>query len=502
MKQLYFGDCLDVLKDLHRQYPKGLIDLVYIDPPFNSKRDYSVIFEDIQMTDVKAQKQAFADTWTNVSYIDSLNELFDLGEKDLYDFLKFVSKSSISSAAYLTTMAIRIYYIRKLLKESGSFYLHCDPTMSHYLKIVCDLIFGKNNFKNEICWCYKEREVSKKQWNKKHDIIFFYTKSSSYTFNWKDVVDEYSEGTLKKFNFQDEDGRRFQIRGKAGEYTGKQGLSIELEKTNPDMVYRDYFDKASGVPARDWWQIPVINRAAKERLGYPTQKPELLLERIIKASSKKGDLVADFFCGCGTTVAVAERLGRNWIGVDISHLAIRLIKDRLKKSLSPKKQKDFLTKIELFGFPRDIASAKELAESTKQGRFKFQDWIIEVMLRGVSNEKKTADGGYDGYLTFNKTLTERGSAIIEVKSGTVTIKNLREFIQVVEIEKADIGAFVCFQQNLSNSMLELAKNQGYIENYRVDKIQIITVEEILEGKEIKLPALVDNTTFKSAKRSF
>ena len=182
------------------------------------------------------------------------------------------------------------------------------------------------------------------------------------------------------------------------------------------------------------------------------------------------------------------------------HLAIRLIKDRLIKSFNSEKQNEILNKIELFGFPRDIASAKELAETTGKGRFKFQDWIIEVMLRGVSNEKKTADGGYDGYLTFNKSLSERGSAIIEVKSGNTSIKNLREFIKVVEIEKADIGAFVCFEHNVSNAMKELAKNEGHIENYRVDKIQIITVEEILQGKEIKLPALVDNTTFKSAKR--
>ncbi len=500
MKQLYFGDCLDVLKDLYKKNPNGLIDLVYIDPPFNSKRDYSVIFEDIEMVDIKAQKQAFADTWTNVSYIDSLNELLDIGEKDLYDFLKFVSKSSVSSAAYLTTMAIRIHFIRKLMKETGSFYLHCDPTMSHYLKIVCDLIFGKHNFRNEICWCYKEREITKKQWNKKHDIIFFYTKTNNYISNWQDVVEEYSEGTLKKFNYQDEEGRRFQIRGKASEFIGKQGLNIDLERTNPDSVYRDYYDKSPGVLPRDWWQIPVINRAAKERLGYPTQKPELLLERIIKASSNEGDIVADFFCGCGTTITVAEKLGRKWIGADISHLAIRLIKDRLTKPYNSEKQNEILNQIELFGFPRDTASAKELAESTGKGRFKFQDWIIEVMLRGVSNEKKTADGGYDGYLTFNKSLSERGSAIIEVKSGNTSIKNLREFIKVVEIEKADIGAFICFEHNVSNAMKELAKNEGHIENYRVDKIQIITVEEILQGKEIKLPALVDNTTFKSAKR--
>ncbi|NLO18918.1 MAG: hypothetical protein GX121_03420, partial [Ignavibacteria bacterium] len=455
------------------------------------------------------------DTWTNVSYIDSLNELFDLGEKDLYDFLRFVSKSSISSAAYLTTMAIRIYYIRKLLKESGSFYLHCDPTMSHYLKIVCDLIFGKNNFKNEIIWERTSDSGSSKAISKKfpsnHDVLLFYVKNKNNFFYTKLFFDYSPDYIEAKFQYDDNDGRgryRWQV---LKTYSKETFENLEkdnrLKKTanSKYYYYKQYLAESKGVRVPDLWKnddIIPISASSNEALGYPTQKPELLLERIIKASSKKGDLVADFFCGCGTTVAVAERLGRNWIGVDISHLAIRLIKDRLKKSLSPKKQKDFLNKIELFGFPRDIASAKELAESTKQGRFKFQDWIIEVMLRGVSNEKKTADGGYDGYLTFNKTLTERGSAIIEVKSGTVTIKNLREFIQVVEIEKADIGAFVCFQQSLSNSMLELAKNQGYIENYRVDKIQIITVEEILEGKEIKLPALVDNTTFKSAKRSF
>lgn len=499
MKQLYFGDCLDILKDLYAKYPNGFIDLIYIDPPFNSKRDYNILFEDLDMTDTKAQREAFADTWSRVSYHDTLNELLELN-RDLYNLLKTLDSINIpkSAVSYLTTMAIRIYYMHKVLKDTGSFYLHCDPSMSHYLKIVCDLIFGKKFFRNEIVWCYKEREISKKQWNKKHDIILFYTKSLKNKFNWKEVADEYSTGTYKKFNYLDENGRRFQIRGKGGPYTGKQGLNIELEQEHPDWVYRDYLDKSPGIPPRDWFIIPVINRAAKERLGYPTQKPEALLERIIKASSNEGDLVADFFCGCGTTIAVANRLNRNWLGVDISHLAIRLILKRLTDPYDDDMKRKIRGEIEIHGFPRDVASAKELARKERGGRLEFQEWVVEVLLHGIHNPKRTADGGWDGYITFRKNGNEKGVILIEVKSGNANLDMLRKFIHIVNSTKADMGVFVCFAEQLSKSMEHEAKLAGKYPNYKFDKIQIITIEDLLEGREIKMPGGVDQTTFKKA----
>ncbi|QLH53850.1 MAG: Type III restriction-modification system methylation subunit [Candidatus Kapaibacterium sp.] len=499
MKQLYFGDCLDVLKKFAREHPKGFIDLIYIDPPFNSKRDYNILFEHIEMEDTKAQREAFTDTWSNVSYIDSLNELADLHD-DVYQFLKTLDRINISTStvSYLTTMAIRIFYMHKVLKDTGSFYLHCDPNMSHYLKVICDLIFGRNVRFNELIWCYKEREISKKQWNKKHDVILFYTKSMNNKFNWELVAEDYSLGTYKKFNYVDENGRRFQIRGKGGPYLGKQGLSIELESTHPEWVYRDYLDKSPGVPPRDWFIIPVINRASKERLGYPTQKPEALLEKIILASSNEGDLVADFFCGCGTTIAVANRLNRQWIGVDISHLAIRLVLKRLTDPYDDETKKSILKEIEIHGFPRDIASAKELANKGTKGRLEFQYWVVEILLGGIVNPKKSADGGWDGYISFAKSENERGKILIEVKSGSVNINMIRSFIQVVEKQNADLGFFVCFKEYVTDSMKSEAKKVGKYNGFNIDRIQIITIEDLLEGNGPKLPGGADPTIFKKA----
>ena len=501
MNQLYFGDCLDVLKYLYAKHPQGYIDLIYIDPPFNSKKNYNILFEQVELKDIKAQKQAFADTWSNVSYVDTLHEIQSIDIK-LYKFLTALDdiKLSKGAIAYLTTMAIRIWYMKKVLKDTGSFYLHCDPNMSHYLKIICDLIFGRNILFNELVWCYKEREGSKNQWNKKHDIILYFSKTIKNIFNWKEIFEEYSKGTLKKFNYVDNDRRKFQIRGKGGPFTGEQGLNIELETTNPDWVYRDYLDKSPGVPPRDWFVIPVINRAAKERLGYPTQKPEALLERIIKASSNEGDLVADFFCGCGTTIAVAQKLNRKWLGTDISHLAIKLILDRLTKAYGVEERKKIISEIEINGYPKDIASARELATGTDKHRVKFQDWIIEVMIGGVSNEKKSGDSGYDGFLSFHISQDgkRKGTAIIEVKSGNIGIAQFRSFVETMKKEKADMGIFVCFESHVTDGMRKYARDEGYLASFKVDKVQIVTVEDLLEGKSVRLPGYGEIASFKNS----
>ncbi len=506
MNKLFYGDNLDILK---RSIEDESIDLVYIDPPFNSKRAYNVLFESIDLSDAKAQKEAFADTWSNVSYIDELNALQDL-DLDLYSFLWNLDRLRIAKGtiSYLTIMAHRIFYMRKKLKKTGSFYLHCDPTMSHYLKMICDLIFSVNNYANEIVWCYKERERSKKHYNRKHDIILFYTKTyGNHIFNYREIMDDYSEVTIKKFKHIDDAGRRFRIRGKgtpeAGKFRKKTDIPIEEEG---EFTYRQYLDETIGALPRDWFEMPFINQASKERLGYPTQKPEALLERIIKASCNEGDLVADFFCGCGTTVAVAQKLNRKWIGVDISHLAVRQIYSRLLKPYEGKKKalEKLRSGIEISGFPRDIASAKDLARHTKKGRLKFQDWIIEIMLGGVSNPKKTADGGFDGYLTFYKSEKRKDIALIEVKSGNTNVGDMRGFVEVVNKHKANIGVFVCFKEYLTKGMESEAGQAGYYEpehfKQRYHRVQILTVEELLEGKSFDYPAY-QNITFKNASNS-
>jgi site-specific DNA-methyltransferase (adenine-specific) len=499
MKTLFFGDCLEYLKDLCPVPAKatGFIDLIYIDPPFNSKRDYNILFNDVDMKEVTAQKKAFADTWSNVSYIDTLSELQTLN-LNLFNFLETLNRINISKSAvsYLTTMAIRIFYMHKALKDTGSFYLHCDPTMSHYLKIVCDLIFGEKNFRNEIIWSYKRYTAVSNRFQRLHDIVLFYSKKEDFTFN--ELLDEYGEksGTADSHYKQDEDGKWYRWQKRKG----KEAYKIYLSE---------------GKRLGDVWDIPIINASAKERLGYPTQKPEALLERIIKASSNEGDLVADFFCGCGTSIAVSERLKRNWLGVDISHLAIKLIKKRLVDKIDNSEQrKEYAKTIVIKGFPQDVASAYALArqdydiqngertdaqkdedkkadKKKTKGRVQFQEWVVEVMLGGVLNPKQTADGGWDGHEVFEIEEGKTETVLIEVKSGNVNVKNIREFIHVIEAQKAAIGVFVCFLEQVTRPMLEETTKQGYyredIYQKRFGKIQILTVEDLLNGHGINMP---------------
>lgn len=556
MKTLFFGDCLTYLKDVCPSPAKaeGFIDLIYIDPPFNSKRDYNILFEDIDIKDTTAQKKAFADTWSNVSYIDTLRDLkeFDL---DLYNFLDTLNNINISKSAvsYLTTMAIRIFYMHKVLKDTGSFYLHCDPTMSHYLKIVCDLIFSEKNYRNELVWKRTSAHSDSGRFGNNIDILLFYTKSNSYI--WNHQFTEHNEEYLKRFRQKDNDGRlwtdgpitakgltgggyEYDYKGISGYWRCPLETMEKLDKENKlhftkneGIRIKKYLDENKGNPLQALIDdIPPINSQAKERLGYPTQKPEALLERIIKASSNEGDLVADFFCGCGTTIAVAERLKRNWLGVDISHLAIKLIKKRLLDKIDNQElKKEYSKSIEIKGFPRDIASAKALAKDDydiknskkkgetetasevvadiksdkkkTKGRILFQEWIVEVMLGGVLNPKLTADGGWDGYEIFEVEGGETETVLIEVKSGHCNVKNIREFIQVVDAKKAAIGVFVCFGEQITRPMLEESSKMGYyrpdIFQKRYGKIQILSVEDLLNGQTIQMP-ISTKSVFKKA----
>jgi DNA modification methylase len=541
MKQLYFGDCLDVLRNLSEKNPNGLIDLIYIDPPFNSKRNYNILFEDMDMSDTKAQREAFADTWSNVSYKDTLGELADLNY-NLYELLLTLDKinTSSSSVAYLTTMAIRIYYIHRVLKDTGSFYLHCDQNMSHYLKLICDIIFNDNNtrkyFKNEIIW---KRNFTKKGSQYKMnryaintDIILYYAKSQDYFYETPLTQLPESE-LLKKYSRVDDQGRRFKsepielpkIMARPNlvyEYKGYKplyGWMMEREKLEDFDNNDKLFFTKNGKPRRKnflkdypgtevdnlWVDIQPLGQKQVESLGYPTQKPVALLERIIKASSNEGDLVADFFCGCGTTIAAANKLNRNWIGADISHLAIRLILKRLTDPIKDEGKKKFLSDIEINGFPKDVDSAKQLAKSdkllekkSKHGAFDFQHWVVEFMLGGIRNPKEIADGGWDGYITFPKNNNEKGRVLIEVKSGKVNVKNMREFINVIDKEAADIGVFVCFEDSVTKPMQIAAKEAGQYKPYKFDRIQIITIEDLFDEREIKMPGGVDPSVFKSA----
>ena len=520
--QLFFGDNLDILKQLHAEHPQGFIDLIYIDPPFNSKRNYNVLFESIDLKDSTAQKEAFADTWTNVSYMDMLNELSDL-DISLFRFLQNLDNCNISKGAisYLVTMAIRLWYMHKLLKPTGSFYLHCDPTMSHYLKILCDLIFGEKHFKNEIIWKRSTpHATATKKFNVSNDIIFFYSKSDDYI--WNKQYEGYREEYVKKYYSQKENDRFFQptsLLGHQGvnkiydwqgfekpwrypkhrlDELNEQGLIYFPEKGGMPRLKR-FLDEQKGQLVESLWiDIPPVNSQAIERLGYPTQKPEALLERIINASTNEQDLVADFFCGCGTSVTVAEKLNRRWMGVDISHLAVRLIAKRLVDSYGDEIEKTF----EIHGFPKDLDSAHELANKVKGGRLEFEDWIIEVLLHGIMNERRN-EMGFDGYRTF--ALDRKYMVMLEVKSGNASPTQLNHFIMTVKDKKGDMGVFICFTEQITRNMQLIAKKEGLftddIGNTYSDKIQIISVEDLLEGKRPQIPQSKYETFKKAEKKS-
>lgn len=532
MNHLYFGDSLEILKQLNTQNPRGFIDLIYIDPPFNSKRNYNVLFETVDLHDAKAQKEAFADTWSNVSYKDTLFQLSEIN-LDLYNFLSALDHLKISQSAvsYLTTMAIRIYYIHKVLKPTGSFFLHCDPTMSHYLKIVCDLIFGEKNFINEIVWkrygAHNDNSQGSTHFGRCHDIILFYAvdiKKTKWVQIFTKLDGEYVENTYRYV--EEETKKVFRVTPLTAPGGAEKGNPVyewnghtrawrynkeKMQKLHDSgkLYYsktgyvgqKFYLEDSKGVPVQDLWDdIKPLTSSHKERMDYPTQKPEALLERIILASSNEGDLVADFFCGCGTTVAAAQKLNRKWIGVDISHLAIGLIRKRLIETYGEGVVKTFTVD----GLPKDIGSAKALSLAPL-GRMHFQDWVIETLLGGVANEKKTGDGGYDGYTTLEVEKGKKEIVLIEVKSGNITVSNLRSFAKTVQQQKGSIGILVCFKEQITKGMLSESKNEGYFRDdlfgNRYDKIQLISVEDLLEGKLPDLPRSTESGPFKKAEKS-
>ena len=486
-KKLYYGDNLDVLR---KYIGDESVDLCYIDPPFNSKRNYNQIYNNIGGED-RAQAQAFIDTWewtptTDEEFaqiVGNTNKRFTKQSINLILLLqKVLGKGSLM--AYLISMTLRIVEIYRVLKPTGSFYFHCDPTSSHYLKIIIDAIFCPQggDYKNEISWCYKERELSKKTWNKKHDIIFFYVKSDKYTFNYDEVREPYSDYTLeKKFKYKDEKGF-YRLRYK----DGRNDPVVEGENT-----YRQYTDK--GVLARDWWSIPILNQAAKERLGYPTQKPETLLEKIIKASSNEGDVVLDAYCGCGTTIAVAERLGRKWIGIDITYQSISLILKRLEEHFGI----ELLPFIELNGIPKDIKSAIALAnKKDDRTRKEFEKWAVLTFTnnKGIINEKKGGDGGIDGIAfiadldTDNEQIVKE--ALFSVKSDQIIPPSrIRELNGTIEREGAALGYFITLYP--MNNLVRESHKYGMYNNIQFDhtypKIKVVSVQDILDGARMDLP---------------
>lgn len=505
MGNLFFGDNLDILR---KEIKDESIDLIYLDPPFNSKRDYNLLFKTPKGHDSDAQITAFDDTWHWGEQAErEFSELLHLPNTDISEMIqslrRFLKESDMM--AYLVMMANRLVELHRVLKPTGSLYLHCDPTASHYLKIVLDTIFGTDNFVNEIVWKRRQgMHNSSRRFGVATDSIFLYAKSGQFTFN-KQFGDHDPKYLEKHFRYQEADGRRYTIADLSNpadrpnlKYSYKgypppaKGWAVSLEKMKeldeqgklyfpPDpkghIRRKRYLDDMEGQPISSLWDdIFPINSQAQERLGYPTQKPLALLERIIQASSNEGEIVLDPFCGCGTAVHAAQVLKREWIGIDITHLAISLIEKRMKDAFPN-------ISFEIHGTPKDLDGARNLAERDK---YQFQWWACSLVnAQPYQGKKKGADGGTDGIIFFQDDEKGAKKIIVSVKGGeNVTRTMIADLKNTVEREKAEIGLFVTLAE-ATKPMITEAVSAGFYESPHMGafpKIQILTIADLLSGK--------------------
>ena len=528
--QLFYGDNLEVLR---RHIKDESVDLCYIDPPFNSKRNYNQIYNNIGKED-QAQAQAFIDTWTWDDYANQgLEEIqtnyqghFTAQSIDLISGLvKVLGKGSL--LAYLISMTLRIAEIHRVLKPTGSFYLHCDPTASHYLKLVLDAIFCSQggDYLNELIWKRTSGHSDSSRYGRVHDVIFYYSKSSKV--KWNEEYQAYDQKYVDEYyKYTDPDGRRFMsgdigaagLSGGGYEYEWKGIRRIWRVPTgtmqrldNEGRIYytkngfprlKRYLDEMQGLPVQDTWtDVEALRSWHKERLGYPTQKPEGLLERIIKASSNEGDVVLDAYCGCGTTVAVSQRLDRQWIGIDITYQSISLILRRLESAFG----QGVLENIVLNGIPKDMQSAKALAnKKDDRTRKEFEKWAVLTYSnnRAIINQKKGADKGIDGIAYFRSERDEPEKIILQVKSGKVSSRDIRDLQGTMTRENAVLGVFITLQKP-TKDMVKEAKEAGiYRSQYMsnpVDKIRLVTIQEIVEDQK-RLDILLALEVLKSAEK--
>ena len=516
---LYYGDNLDVLR---RYVPEESVDLVYLDPPFNSNASYNVLFKERTGEESPAQIRAFTDTWEWTQEAERVYEREIVSNPDapsavkemIWAFRQFVGANAMM--AYLVMMAPRLVELRRVLKPTGSIYLHCDPTASHYLKLLMDTVFGPEQFRTEITWkrtsAHSDTKQGRQQHGRVHDLILFYSKSDAWT--WNPLYTKYDQDYVDQFyrHIEPETGRRYRL----GDLTGPGGAAkgnpsyevmgvtrywryskermaelIEqgrIVQTRPGAVpaYKRYLDEMPGVPLQDLWtDIRPIGAQAKERLGYPTQKPQALLERIIEASSNEGDVVLDPFCGCGTAVAAAESLKRKWIGIDVTHLAVALMKNRLRTAFNIVPGKDY----EVVGEPADVGGARALAE---QDRYQFQFWAMSL-LEALPREdgRRGADRGIDGLVYFvDGPRRAMKKVVVQVKSGKVSSPHIRDLKGTVDREKAALGLFITLEEPTSAMRTE-AVSAGFYHSdvWQKDypKIQLRTIADLLDGNDFELP---------------
>jgi DNA modification methylase len=475
-----------------------------------------------------AQIQVFEDTWQwDESAARQFAETVEAGGRVadvLLAFERFLGTSDM--LAYLTMMAPRFLELHRVLKPTGALYLHCDPTASHYLKLLLDAVFGPENFKNEIVWRRTTTKNDHKQgatnWARIHDVLLYFAKDRDSDTTFHQQFAPYDPEYVRvKYRYTDPDGRLYRLDNLAAPGAGSRGhpkyelLGVtrywryneekmkallaegRIIQTKPGTVpqYKRYLDEMSGVALGDFWgDIDPINAMAQERLGYPTQKPEALLERIIQASSNPGDIVLDPFCGCGTTIAAAHRLGRQWIGIDVTHLAIGLIKARLRDAFGDS------AKYTVLGEPTTAEDAAALAESDK---YQFQWWALGLVGARPSDQKKGADKGIDGRLYFHDGSAQTRQIIFSVKGGHLKATDVRDLRGVLDREKAEIGVLISFEEPTKPMRMEAASAGFYTSPWgKHSRLQLLTVGELLRGKKVDSPRTEGtNVTFKAAPKA-
>ncbi|SPE43163.1 DNA methylase N-4/N-6 [Candidatus Sulfopaludibacter sp. SbA3] len=522
MNRLYYGDNLDVLRGC---IDDESVDLVYLDPPFNSQATYNVLFKSTAGEKSRAQIEAFEDTWhwgdeAELAFDGVMSSQNAEAAEMLRSMRAFLKENDMM--AYLSMMAVRLLELHRVLKPTGSIYLHCDPTASHYLKILMDAIFGGEHFRNEIVWLRATpRGHAFTRFPSTHDVILSYGRTGNTIWNGDAGFVGYDLGSLdektdKKYCLRDSGGRRYRYTSLINPNPDRPNLTYEflgitrvwrwtkdrmqaayeagaVVQTRPGAVpqFKRYLDEQKGKPVGDVWaDIFPINSQAQERLGYPTQKPQALLERVIAASSNEGGTVLDPFCGCGTSIHAAQKLRREWVGIDITHLAISLIEKRLKDAFPG-------IKYEVHGTPKDLDGARDLAARDK---YQFQWWAVSLVNAvPFAGKKKGADSGIDGLIYFKPEGRITEKAIVSVKGGeNVNVAMVRDLAHVVDREKARIGVFITLADSTGPMRTEAVKT-GFYETLfgKYPKIQILTIRELFEGKQPNIP-LVDASAFKKA----
>jgi site-specific DNA-methyltransferase (adenine-specific) len=525
---LFYGDNLIILREL---IPSESIDMIYLDPPFNSNRSYNVLFKDEHGTESEAQIEAFEDTWhwnleAEQTYAELLTEAPDHVAKMIESLRDFIGTNQMM--AYLVMMAARLIELHRVLKPTGSLYLHCDPTASHYLKIVLDTIFGAKRFRNEIIWKRTSSHGNVSiTYGDVTDTILYYARGEKPT--WNQIYLPYTQKHIESsFTHVDPDGRRYTTsdlrnpgyrpnliydykgykphpngwavsREKMEEYDQQGRLWFPPSKDGRLRLKR-YLDESPGHRIQNLWDdIPPISSQAAERLGYPTQKPLALLERIIQASSNPGDIVLDPFCGCATSVVAAQKLGRRWIGIDITHLAIALQKYRLEAMFPG-------IKFKVVGEPADIGAARQLAS---EDRYQFQWWSLSLIRarplggqEGSREGKKGSDKGIDGIIAFIDDNTGKAKRVlVQVKSGHVNSSHIRDLKGTLQRENAAIGVYITLEEPTRDMTTEAVSagfyhSPGWNKDY--PRIQILSIAQLLHGTEVQMPPQFG--TFKQAQR--